>query len=75
MSLRDREIILAHAANEENGVFIHIQSRVIDVSVIVFWPIKHDGLGFKGIWVFWVRKIALAEFIRDHAGFHNGGVK
>ncbi len=62
----------ANATDEQDGVFIDVQFLVVDVGVVIFRTIKHDGLGFKGVRVFRVGEIAIAEFFRDHACFHDG---
>ena len=43
--------------------------------MIIFRPIKHDGLGLKGVQILGVGEITFAEFFRDHAGLHDGTIK
>ncbi|MDT4879350.1 hypothetical protein FQZ97_1150140 [compost metagenome] len=39
--------------------------------MIIFRTIKDDCLAFKGIRVFFVRQIAIAELFRNNAQLHN----
>ncbi len=52
-------------------MLIDFQRRVVDAVMIIFRAVKHDSLAFKGIRVFLVSEIAIAEFFRNNAQLHN----
>ena len=39
--------------------------------MIVLGPVKDDGAAFKRIGIIGVGEIAIAEFLRNHTGFHD----
>jgi len=61
----------ADTANEQDRLLVDLQLRIVDALVIILRPFEHDGAAFEGFRVLRVRQIALAEFVRDHAGLHD----
>ncbi len=52
-------------------MLVDFQRRVVNAVMIIFRAVKHDSLAFKGIRVFFVRQIAIAEFFRNNAELHD----
>ena len=50
------------AADEQHGVLVDLELRIVDAVVVVLRPFEHDGAALEGVRVFRVRQIALAEF-------------
>ena len=43
--------------------------------VIVFRPLEYDGAALERVRVFRIHQIAVAEFLRNHAGLHDRGIE
>ena len=56
-------------------MLVNPNAFVVNAVVKIFGPVKDNCAAFKGIWIIRVFQITLAEFVTDHAGFHNCAVK
>ena len=65
----------ARAAHEQQSVFVDLQGRIVDAMVIILGTFENHGAALECILVFGVGEITLAEFIRNHAGLHDRGIK
>src|SRR5665213_307554 len=65
----------ACAPHHQYAVLIDLQRRVIDGRVVDLRAIEHHRAPFEGFRVLRIRKIAVAKFLRDHAGLHDRRIK
>ena len=63
------------ATNEQHRVLVDGERRILDVAVIIFRAVEHDGAALEGIRILWVGQITLPEFIADDARFHDRGIE
>ena len=59
------------AAHEQHAVLVDAEFRIVDAGVIVLRSVEYDRAAFERHRVLRIRQVALAEFSRDHAGFHD----
>src|SRR4029078_4598354 len=65
----------ATPADEQHGACIDLQRRIVDAAVIIFRSVEYDGAALEGVRILWIRQIARAKVLRDHAELHDRGVE
>ena len=63
------------AADEQHAVLVDVERGIVDPVVIILRPLEHDGAALERVQVFRIDQIAVAEFLRDHAGLHDRGIE
>jgi hypothetical protein len=65
----------AGAAHEQQRVLVDLERRIVDPVMIVLRPVEHHGLALEHAGMRRIVEVALAEFLADHAGLHDGVVE
>src|SRR5262249_38299667 len=65
----------AGAADEQHAIFVDLQRRIVDAPVIILRTVGHDRAPFECLWMLRIRKIAVAELLRNHARLHDRAVE
>src|SRR3984957_7668487 len=63
------------AAHEQNAAFVDVERGIVDAMVIIFRTLEDDGAALERVGVLRVHQIAVAEFLRNHAGLHDRGIE
>ncbi len=63
------------AAHEQHAVLVDVQCRIIDMRVVVLRSVEDDRAALERVGILRIGQVAVAEFLRDHAGLHDRGIE
>ena len=63
------------APHEQDRVFVDAECGIVDAPMIILRSIEYRCAALKRIRILRVAQITLAEFVGDHAGFHDRGIE
>src|SRR3984957_4376541 len=65
----------AGATHEQDAALVDVERGIVDAMMIVLRPLEHDRAPLEGVGILGIDQIAVAEFLRNHAGLHDRGIE